>query len=359
MRAMRPYGRRGDSSARRGRGSKARASRARRRFTAAVLALLVACGVLSAVTAPAAAQQSAPGQVSSVSLSRADGTVTADWPAVSGATKYHVTYSTDGGKSWHAPVDGHTNVPTNSLTFSADNAKTYVVGVRAGNDVGWGGWRNSPAADPFVPPVQQQPPERVSSVSLSRADGTVTADWPAVSGATKYHVTYSTDGGKSWHAPVDGHTNVPTNSLTFSADNAKTYVVGVRAGNDVGWGGWRNSSAADPFVPPVVPVAPDAPSGLTATAGDASVTLNWNDPQDSSITGYEYNVNHNATSTGNLSGWSAWTAVPGSGAGTTSFTIGGLANGSEYRYHVRAVNDVGAGTGAPDAAPWFVSPLCR
>ena len=48
-----------------------------------------------------------------------------------GATKYHVTYTTDGGGSWHAPVDDHTNVPTNSLTFSADNSKTYMVGVRA------------------------------------------------------------------------------------------------------------------------------------------------------------------------------------------------------------------------------------
>ena len=224
----------------------------RPRVLALCVAFVLAASVVVAGGSGAGAQQSPPERVSSVSLSRADGEVTADWPAVSGATKYHVTYSTDGGKSWHAPVDDHTNVPTNSLTFSADNAKSYVVGVRAGNDVGWGGWRNSPAAGPFVPPVQQLPPERVSSVSLSRADGEVTADWPAVSGATKYHVTYSTDGGKSWHAPVDDHTNVPTNSLTFSADNAKSYVVGVRAGNEVGWGGWRNSPAQPARLSPLL-----------------------------------------------------------------------------------------------------------
>ena len=47
---------------------------------------------------------------------------------------------------------------------------------------------------------------------------------------------------------------------------------------------------------------PAPPGGLSASAGDGSVTLSWSDPSDSSITGYQYQVNHNDTSTGNLSG---------------------------------------------------------
>ncbi len=193
-----------------------------------------------------------PGAVSSISVTRADGTLTADWDAPTGASKYHVTYTDDGGKSWHAPVDDHTNVPTNSLSFSVDNAKTYIIGVRAGNDIGWSGWRNSAPAGPYTPPntptdpPPTDPPGAVSSISVTRADGTLTADWDAPTGASKYHVTYSDDGGKSWHAPVDDHTNVPTNSLSFSVDNAKTYIIGVRAGNDIGWSGWRNSAPAGP-----------------------------------------------------------------------------------------------------------------
>ena len=109
---------------------------------------------------------------------------------------------------------------------------------------------------------------------------------------------------------------------------------------------------ASPSAPP--PKPPAAPAGLSATAGVQSVTLSWNNPSDSSITGYEYNVNHNDTSTGNLSGWSRWTAIPGSGASTTSHTLTGLTPGREYRYHVRAVNSAGPGTGAPNAAPWYV-----
>ena len=121
------------------------------RLSAAIL-IVVSSIIVSPV---AGAQINAANELatpSSVSLTRADGTVTADWPAVGGAAKYHVTYSTDGGSSWHAPVNDHLNVLTNTLTFSADNAKTYIVGVRAGNDHGWGGWRNSPPAGPYNPP---------------------------------------------------------------------------------------------------------------------------------------------------------------------------------------------------------------
>ena len=190
-----------------------------------------------------------PGAISAVSVTREDGSLTATWDAPDGATKYHATYTDDGGKSWHAPVDDHTNIPTNSLTFSVDNAKTYVIGVRAGNDAGWSGWRNSPSAGPYIPPntpTPASPPGPVASVTVTRSDGTLTASWDAPDGATKYHVTYTDDGGKSWHAPVDDHTNVPTNSLTFSIDNAKTYIIGVRAGNAAGWSGWRNSPPAGP-----------------------------------------------------------------------------------------------------------------
>ena len=66
-------------------------------------------------------------------------------------------------------------------------------------------------------------------------------------------------------------------------------------------------------------------------------------------------VNHNATSTGNFTGWSAWQSISNSGTSTTSHTLTGLTNGKEYRYHLRAVNAAGPGSVAPNAHPWFVS----
>ena len=324
------------------------------RRTAVVLPALfaVTLGLVAVVflitSTPAAAQSnSLPATPSSVSITRADGTVTASWPAVSGATKYHATYTTDNGGSWHAPVSNHTNIATNSVTFDADNSKSYIVGVRAGNDHGWSGWRNSPSAGPYqsqptpTPTPTPQPPGAVSSVSLSRADGTVTADWPAVSGATKYHVTYTDDGGQSWSLAASNHAG--SNIDIGGVDNAKSYIVGVRAGNADGWSGWVNSPSAGPYTPPVP--APAAPTGLTATAGDQSVALAWNDPADSSITGYEYRTRYAGVA------WSEWTAI----SATDSYTITGLENGKEYRFKLRAVNATGAGKPGPQSAPWYVS----
>ena len=56
------------------------------------------------------------------------------------------------------------------------------------------------------PAIAQAPPGNVGSVTVTRADGTVTAAWPAVAGATRYHVTYSSDNTKSWTSAADSHT---------------------------------------------------------------------------------------------------------------------------------------------------------
>ena len=103
------------------------------------------------------------------------------------------------------------------------------------------------------------------------------------------------------------------------------------------------------------PAVPAAPTGLSAAAGDASVTLSWSDPSDPGITGYAYQVNHNDTDTGKLTGWGDWTAIEGSGADTTSHAVEGLTNGREYRFRLRAVNDAGTSANAPEADPWYVS----
>ena len=70
--------------------------------------------------------------------------------------------------------------------------------------------------------------------------------------------------------------------------------------------------------------------------------------------GYEYQINHNDTSTGNLSGWGAWQRI-GTGWATVNHMIGGLTNGREYRFHLRALSIFGASAAAPNAAPWFAS----
>ena len=217
------------------------------RIATAATALL-AVAILTFTPSPALAQSNAPATPSSVTLTRADGTVTASWPAVSGATKYHITYSSDNTESWSAAASPADNHSANSITITgADNGKSYVFGVRAGNDDDqWSGWRNSASAGPYTPPTPN-PPSAVASVSVTRADGTLTAAWDAPAGATQYHVTYTSDWGQSWTSAADAHA---ATSITISVDNAKAYTVGVRAGNDGGWSGWTNSPVAPSYFPP-------------------------------------------------------------------------------------------------------------
>ena len=315
--------------------------------------------------------QTAPGTPSSVTVTRADATLTASWPAVDGATSYHVTYSSDGKQSWSLaaldhPADGNTTNGVTSITFDVDNAKTYVVGVRAKNEHGGSGWRNSPSAGPFTPPDPDPTPTPTpapgtpSSVAVTRADGSLTASWDAVSGATSYHVTYSSDGKQSWSLaaldhPADGNTSNGVTSITFNVSNGSTYVVGVRAKNAGGGSGWRNSASAGPFTPPTperlnrpeptpeptpTPNPPGAPTGLTATAGDGSATMTWNNPGDASITGYRYQQREDGGA------WGAHTPIEGSGAGTTSHQVTGLAHGTTYHFNLQALNAGGASAAA-------------
>ena len=77
---------------------------------------------------------------------------------------------------------------------------------------------------------------------------------------------------------------------------------------------------------------PGAPTGLKAEAGDKQVKLTWTAPASdggSEITRYEVSMNGGT-----------WKATGGT---TTTYTVTGLTNGTEYTFQVRAVNGKGAG----------------
>ena len=165
-----------------------------------------------------------PATPSSVDVTRGDGSLTASWDAPSGATGYHITYSSNGGGSWDLAAYDHGST---SITITATNSATYIVGVRALNAAGGSGWRNSPSSGPYTPPTPPPvPPATPASVTVTRSDGTLTASWDAPAGATSYHVTYTSDGKQSWSLAAFDHTET---SITITATNSDTYIVGVRA----------------------------------------------------------------------------------------------------------------------------------
>lgn len=100
---------------------------------------------------------------------------------------------------------------------------------------------------------------------------------------------------------------------------------------------------------------PSTPSDFFATPGDASATLTWRDPSNSSITGYS--VRH-AASASAFTGASppAWTVISASNATTTSHTVTGLANGTRYHFQLRATNSDGDSPAAQTAISLAVSP---
>jgi hypothetical protein len=98
------------------------------------------------------------------------------------------------------------------------------------------------------------------------------------------------------------------------------------------------------FVPP-------APTGLTATPGNAQVSLSWTAPTgviaQAPITDYreQFSTDNGAT----------WTTFSAAASTATSATVTGLTNGTSYRFRVAAVNAVGVG--AYTAASSAVTPV--
>ena len=85
-----------------------------------------------------------------------------------------------------------------------------------------------------------------------------------------------------------------------------------------------------------------------ADAGNAQVTLRWDNPEDSSITRYQYRQRVTSERA-----WDPdWTDIPGSGASTTSYTVRNLANWTPYTFQIRAVRgNEPTATSAASATP--------
>ena len=99
---------------------------------------------------------------------------------------------------------------------------------------------------------------------------------------------------------------------------------------------------------------PDAPANLRGLPNDMQVTLVWDDPVDSTIVAYHVRVAAEPS-------WEygRWTEIEDSDATTTDHTVDDLKNGVEYRFQLRAMNNVGNGPKAQTMAvppAWSTSP---
>ena len=122
-----------------------------------------------------------------------------------------------------------------------------------------------------------------------------------------------------------------TTSLTATTlMTGQPHYFRVRAVTAGGNSAWSASVFARPSAAEAVTATPGAVTGLTATSGDGSVTLSWDDPDNPNITGYQV---RQVVATGDR----PWSPEFGYYQ-TTSHTVRDLTNGTSYTFQIRAVN---------------------
>ncbi len=215
---------------------------------------------------------------------------------------------------------------TTHIVTGLTNGTAYDFRVRAMLFASPGLASGEASATPVAVPSRPEVPTLVAN------DQQLAVSWvePADNGTSisDYDVQYKETSVILWTDA--SYTGTGTSTTITGLTNGTSYDVQVRAASSVGNSLWSDAASATPGVRPA------QPSGFGIHGGgDGFVILGWENPGDSSITGYQYQKE----STGE---WGAWTNIPGSST-MTEFTVMGLTNFVEYRLRVRAVNGIGAG----------------
>ena len=185
---------------------------------------------------------------------------------------------------------------------------------------------------------EELPPAPAQATGLTAKVGNaqVALSWEDPDNATisKWQVQRK-QGDGSYGAWVDipGSTATTTSHTVTGLTNGTVYSFRIRAVNAGGNGPASAEVRATPLAPPL------KPTGVTATAGHAQVTLSWANPDNATISKWQYQQKQGDGSYG------PWMDIPNSTASTTSHTVTGLTNGVAYSFRIRAVN--AGGNGAP------------
>ena len=272
-------------------------------------------------------------------LTSGDEQLTVEWtePAANGAevSDYDVQYSAGRSDGW--TDHPHSGAGRSSVITGLTNGKSYQVRVRARNSVGWSGWSDPATGKPVTTPAAPNVP------TLTPGHKQLTVAWtiPAANGAaiSDYDVQYRAGNSGSW--TDHPHSGTGWISVITGLTNGQSHQVHVRAKNSQGWSGWSSIATGTPVAVQAVWIAPSMPTDLGAVAGAGEVALSWSaSTQGSGSIGYDLQFRP--------SGTGSWTRVPSGKITDTSHTIGGLANGTEYEFQVRAANQDPSGV-------WHVS----
>ena len=288
-------------------------------YTFTVRAVNAVGSSLPSAPSNAVTPRTVPGAPTGVTAKAGIASATVSWtaPAFNGGvaiTGYKVTSSPSGGV---CVVSG-----TTASCTSLVNATAYTFTVVAVNAAG-----SSAASTPSTAVVPAGVPSAPVAPAASPGDATVTLSWTAPSGngsaITGYAVAPTPSGGTCSVAGTSAVCSGLTNGTSYTFTVAARNAVGTSAAS-------APSTPVTPLAPVVVLYPPSSPTTVTASASDASASVQWLAPASdggSPITGYVV------------------ASTPTSGACAISGTnavCSGLVNGTAYTFTVTAINAIGA-----------------
>ena len=261
-----------------------------------------------------------------LSASAGDGEVDLSWVYTGNAalTGWEYRRSTDKGRTWMpdwSSIAGSTTSTRSYEVGSLSNGQEYTFAVRGVFNGVWKVESDTVSATP-------------DGVDLSgeAGNGEVDLSWSYTGSValTGWQYRQSTDRGAMWTpdwSSIPGSDGATRSFKVGSLSNGQEYTFAVRG--LVGEVGRVESDT--------VLVTPDG-VGLSASVGQRSVRLSWEDPLDSDITDWEYNRRE-----GSSGEWEGWKHIAGSHDGTTSHEVGGLKNSTDYEFQVRSKEGIAVG----------------
>jgi fibronectin type 3 domain-containing protein len=303
-----------------------------RLFCLGLAVLLTGCAASVTSSGDGRSKAAIPPVPSGLAATAGNAQVGLSWGVASGATAYHVKRSTvSGGPYAQVGAPAGSSYVDGFLT----NGTKYFYVVSALNSSGESGNSAEVSATPTAP---ASPPAAPTNFVAKAGNAQISLAWSASTGATSYNVKRSTTSGGPY-------SQIATPSANSYADtgltNGATYYYVVAAVNSSG----QSANSAQASATPVAPATPPpTPTNLTATPGNAQVSLAW-----SMGTGAtSYDVQRSTASGGPYS----QIATPS----TNSYTDTGLTNGTTYYYVVAASNSAGHSANSAQASATPTTP---
>ena len=281
----------------------------------------LATGLGSVNAANLVAAMSALAAPTGLTATTSGSSVTLKWNADASAATFNVYQGTAAGQEGATAIETGVTADT-AIISGLQNAQTYYFEVAAAS--AYGVSANSNEASAMTVPAA---PTGVTVASQNTA-GSLTVSWMASAGASSYSLFQGTTSGGEGSTAAKSAVAGTTATLT-GLSAGQQYFFTVTA-TDAGGSSTPSTEASGTVIPTV-------PTGLSASAGNASITLSW-----SAATGAtSYNVYQ-----GTKSGGEGAAPVQSSISGTST-AISGLTNGTAYYFTVAAA-DAG-GTSAPSS----------